>query len=85
MSLPNPSPTSPFYILYVKTVHKRAALFVEQESEVSRNGHGNFTRPIGCGILQRTGARDDQDIDTTSNEHRALTLIVRTPQCGHTV
>ena len=24
-------------------------------------------------------------IDTTSIEHRALTLTVRTPQCGHTV
>ena len=23
--------------------------------------------------------------DTTSIEHRALTLTVRTPQCGHTV
>ena len=38
-----------------------------------RNEHGHVTR----GVLHAS--------DTTSTEYRALTLTVRTPQCGHTV
>ena len=39
----------------------------------SRNAHGHFTRAILCGNLAP---------DTTSIEHRALSVTVRTPQCG---
>ena len=47
----------------------------------SRNAHGHFTIAILCGKF--IGNWPDTD-DTTSIEHRALTLTVRTPQCGHT-
>ena len=48
----------------------------------SPNAHGHFTRAILCGNLR---GKCQTPWIPTSIEHRALTLTVRTPQCGHTV
>ena len=48
----------------------------------SRNAHGHVTRDILCGNLE---GKMPNATDTTSIEHWALTLTVKTPQCGHTV
>ena len=45
----------------------------------SRNAHGHFTM-----LWKITGKMPDAT-DTTSIEHRASSVTVRTPQCGHTV
>ena len=45
----------------------------------SRNAHGHVTKAILCGNLQ---GKLQNPPDTTSKEHRALTLTIRTPQCG---
>ena len=66
-----------------------AVIYRENAGPVSRNTR--FVR--ACAVEMRhkthfvrkfTGKIPDAS-DTTSIEHRALTVTVRTPQCGHTV
>ena len=47
----------------------------------TRNAHGHFTRAT----LWKFTRKMPDATDTTSIEHRALTLTVRTPQSGQTV
>ena len=47
----------------------------------SRNAHGHVT----TGILRKFAGKVPNAPDTTSIEHRTLTLTVRTLQCGHIV
>ena len=51
-------------------------------SQRNRNAHGHFTRTIFFGNLKE---KRSHTIPPTSIEHPALTVTVRTPQCGHTV
>ena len=62
-----------------RTLFSGTAFCVEIYRE---NAHGDFARGTFCCNLQ--GNMPDTD-PTTSIKHRALTLTVRTPQCGHTV
>ena len=48
----------------------------------SRNAHGHVTKKHF--VQKFTGKMSDAS-ETTSIEHRASTVTVRTPQCGHTV
>ena len=62
-----------------RTLFSGTAFCVEIYRE---NAHGDFARGTFCCNLQ--GNMPDTD-PTTSIKHRALTLTVRTPQCGHIV